>query len=372
MDDDAKIELQPATIVIFGITGDLSTRKLLPSLYELSKNRLLPKQTRILGITNDASNLRTLLKRARAGIKAKDGRVNARELKKLGKIIELRQMNAVEPHDYPELKSKLDYIEEEAGACTTRIFYLAVPPKIVPQIITNLGEYGLNYGCEKHCARSRLLLEKPFGFDVETAERLINTTTKYFKEDQIFRIDHYLAKETVQNIVTFRFRNPVFEDTWNNAHIKRIEISADEKLDIEDRGRFYEQTGALRDLIQSHLLHVMSVVMMDRPIDIADADDMHACRVRLLESIEPVKLKDAVRGQYDGYKNEAGNRHSHVETFAALKLYSRAERWYGVPIIVKTGKALQAKETRISIYFKPELVDHGHANRLDFYIQPRE
>lgn len=372
MDNDEKIELQPATIVIFGVTGDLSTRKLLPSLYELNKNRLLPKQTRILGITNDASNVRALLKKTKASIKAKDGAVDAKELKKLGQIIELRQMDAVNAVDYPGLRDQLDTIEDEVGACTTRIFYLAVPPKIVPQIITQLGEHGLNQGCHKHRTKSRLLLEKPFGFDVETAEALIKTTTDYFHEDQIFRIDHYLAKETVQNIVTFRFRNPVFEDTWNSNHIQKIEISANENLDIEGRGRFYEQTGALRDLVQSHLLHVMSVIMMDRPIDINDADAIHECRVRLLESIDPVTPHHAIRGQYKGYKNEAGNPTSFVETFAALKLHSRAERWYNVPIFVKTGKALKAKETCISVYFRPEVVDHGHTNRLDFYIQPHE
>lgn len=375
-DSNNDLELQPAAIVIFGITGDLSTRKLLPSLYELEKNGLLHPKTRILGVTRRQGSVANILKQAKNSVHAKGERVSSKAIKTLGKKVELYQMNAAEGSGYPDLKNYLDQIEGEVGLCMSRIFYLAVPPQVSAPIITHLGEQRLNRGCEIHKAPARLLLEKPFGFDVKTAEELIATTTKHFKEEQIFRIDHYLAKETVQNIVTFRFRNPIFEDIWDNRHIKRIEIVADEKLDIEGRANFYEQTGALRDLIQSHLLHVMSVVMMDRPRDIMNSDDIHKSRLELLESIEPVPAdrlaSRTVRGQYQGYKKEADNADSRVETFAALKLYSLAEKWRDVPILIRTGKALSAKRTCITICFKPEAGDHDHTNQLRFFIQPDE
>lgn len=376
MSNDNDLELQPAAIVIFGITGDLSTRKLLPSLYELEKTGLLHPKSRVLGITRRPVTAEEVLKQAKVSVHGKGERVDSAALKRLSKKIEMYQMNAAESMGYPDLKSYLDKIEDEVGLCMSRIFYLAVPPQVSAPIITHLGEQGLNRGCEKHNAPARLLLEKPFGFDFKTAEELIAVTTKHFSEEQIFRIDHYLAKETVQNIVTFRFRNPIFEDIWDNRHIKRIEIVADEKLDIEGRANFYEQTGALRDLIQSHLLHVMSVVMMDRPYDILNSDNIHKSRLELLQSIEPVPADQlalcTVRGQYAGYKKEVDNLDSHVETFAAIKLYSLAEKWRDVPIIIRTGKALSAKRTCITVCFQPEAGDHDHTNSLRFYIQPDE
>ena len=370
------LELAPATIVIFGVTGDLSKRKLLPSLYELEKNSLLHPKTRILGITRREISIADLLDEAKAGIRSEDGRVDNAVIDRLAKKIELYDMNAAQPGDYPGLKKHLDDIEDKAGICMNQLFYLAIPPQISATIIKQLGENGLNRGCDRHGNLSHLLLEKPFGFDTTTAEELIDTTRRYFRERQLFRIDHYLAKETVQNLVTFRFRNPIFEDIWDNHHIKSITITADELLDIEGRANFYEQTGAMRDLIQSHLLHVMSVIMMDRPRDITDSDDIHACRQRVLDSIEPVPAdriqERALRGQYEGYKTEVGNTATWMETFAALKLYSRDVKWRDVPIYIRTGKGLAAKQTCVVVEFKPKTDDHEHTNQLVFYIQPDE
>ncbi|HET8690443.1 MAG TPA: glucose-6-phosphate dehydrogenase [Candidatus Saccharimonadales bacterium] len=373
---DFHIELNPAIIVIFGITGDLSTRKLLPSLYQLTKNGLLHEKTRVLGVTRREVELGDLLDKTKLCVRDKDGECDDRALQQLEHRIELYQMNAAEPDDYPGLKDYLDKIEDEVGMCVSRLFYLSIPPQISTPIIRHLGEQGLNHGCQKHGAKARLLLEKPFGFDMRTAEELVAETTRHFEEAQIFRIDHYLAKETVQNIVTFRFRNPIFEDIWNNRHISSIEIVADEQLDIEGRANFYEQTGALRDLIQSHLLHVMSVVMMAKPDDITDSEAMHLSRLELLNSIEPVSAdhlsERALRGQYEGYRQEVANNRSNVETFAALKLFSRLENWRNVPIYLRTGKALKAKQTAVTISFKPEAADHDHTNQLTFNIQPDE
>lgn len=374
--EPAKLELAPATIVIFGITGDLSTRKLLPSLYELEKNQLLHENTRILGVTRQNVASGELIEKAKTAIATKDGDVDHKALTALSEKIEMYAMNAAKAEDYPELKDYLDKIEDEIGMCTGRIFYLSIPPQISAPVITHLGEQKLNLGCKKHGAKARLLLEKPFGFDVKTAQELIEVTTKYFEESQVFRIDHYLAKETVQNIVTFRFRNPIFEEIWNNSNIQTIEIAANERIDIEGRANFYEQTGALRDLIQSHLLHVMSVVMMDRPADLLSSKDIHASRLALLNSIQPVpadKLSQhALRGQYEGYTKEVDNEVSKMETFATLSLFSNDEKWRDVPIIIKTGKALSAKQTYVTICFKPKSGDYDHTNRLHFNIQPDE
>lgn len=373
---DFHLDLAPATIVIFGVTGDLSTRKLLPALYELEKNGLLHEHTRILGVTRRKFRVAKLLKKSKQSIKEKDGRVMKKPLKTLSKKIELYSMNAADPEGYPDLQKYLDHIEHKTGVCMNRLFYLAIPPQISTPIITHLGQNGLNHGCTKHATLSHLLLEKPFGFDTVTAEELIRTTRTYFHEKQIFRIDHYLAKETVQNLVTFRFRNPIFEDIWDNRHIKSIEITADESLDIEGRANFYEQTGALRDLIQSHLLHVMAVVMMERPRDITNGDEMHKMRQAVLDHMEPVpahKIAErAVRGQYTGYRQEVANDSSNTETFAALKLFSRDPRWRTVPITLRTGKALSKKQTCITVEFKPQARDTHHTNRLHFYIQPNE
>lgn len=375
-DTDSHLDLAPAVIVIFGVTGDLSTRKLLPSLYELEKNGLLHPKTRIIGITRRKFKVSQLLNDAKEGIRAKDGRVMSKTLKSLGRKLELYLMNSASGEGYPALKQYLDTVEDGSGVCMNRLYYLAIPPQISAPIITHLGENGLNHGCKKHDGLSNLLLEKPFGFDTKTAEELIETTRKYFDEKQLFRIDHYLAKETVQNIVTFRFRNPIFEDIWDNRHVKSITITADEKLDIEGRANFYEQVGAMRDLVQSHLLHVMSVVMMERPRDIMNSDDMHAERQKVLDNMEVVPanriLERAVRGQYTGYQKEVENPRSTMETFVGLKLYSRQTRWLDVPIYIRTGKALAAKQTSITIEFKPRAGDHDHTNQLVFSIQPNE
>lgn len=373
---DFNLELSPATIVIFGVTGDLARRKLLPSLYELQKNGLLHPKTRILGITRRKFKLSWLLKDTKVGVRAKDGRVNNQVLKDLGKKVELYSMNAAQPDGYAGLKTYLDAIEKEVGLCMGRLYYLAVPPQISAPIITHLGENHLNHGCEKHHAPARLLLEKPFGFDTKTAEELITTTRTYFDESQLFRIDHYLAKETVQNLVTFRFRNPIFEDIWDNRHIKSITIAAEEKLDIEGRANFYEQVGAMRDLVQSHLMNVLAVIMMDRPDDITDSKAIHTERQRVLDNIEPVPAarmqERMIRGQYAGYRQEVSNPSSSVETFVALKLFSRQTRWLNVPIYVRTGKALAAKQTSITVEFKAKAKDHDHTNQLVFSIQPNE
>ncbi len=375
-DEIPDLDFSPTILVIFGITGDLSTRKLLPALYELTKNGLINPKTQIIGITRRHYTKEEIAQKIRPGITSRDGKIDDKILTKLLSKIKIYKMSSVNPKEYPQLADYLDSIEKTAGVCLKRLYYLAVPPQISGPIITNLGEQGLNVGCREHSSLAHLLLEKPFGFDLKTATELIELTTKYFSENQIFRIDHYLAKETVQNIVTFRFRNPIFDGLWDKEHIKSIEIEASEKIDIEGRGNFYEQTGALRDLIQSHLLYVMSLVLMSRPKDITSSKDMHKERLKALEQVEPIPadkiLERAFRGQYEGYREEVNIPASFVETFAVIKLYSRDSRWEGVPITIKTGKALAKKETKITIAFCPKNLKQEITNQLIFYIQPDE
>jgi glucose-6-phosphate 1-dehydrogenase len=371
-----QIQLTPSILVIFGITGDLSERKLLPALYHLFKDGLLHEHTQIVGITRREVKIDDLLDGAKTCVLDEDGVCDPAAMKKLRGATNLFNMNVTEEADYQKLQTFLDQLEDKQGMCLTRLFYLAIPPQILTPIVKHLGAQGLNKGCGHGKSGARLLLEKPFGFDVKTAEELIDETTSHFKEEQIFRIDHYLAKETVQNILTFRFRNPIFEDIWDAKHIKAIEVVADEKLDIEGRANFYEQTGALRDLIQSHLLHIMAVVMMDKPSELTDASAIHEARLKLLESMQPVRADKlqgrAIRGQYASYKKEVGNQRSHMETFAALEIFSHHPRWKHVPIYVRTGKALSKKQTAVTVHFQPLAADHDHTNVLTFHIQPNE
>ena len=374
--DDATLALNPAIIVIFGVTGDLARRKLLPSLYELQQSGHLHEKTRILGVIRREYELSALLQDTRDSITAKGLQIDEAAFAALASKLELYSMNPAQPEGYPELKSYLETIETEAGVCMSRLYYLAIPPQISAPVITYLGQNGLNTGCDEHNVPARLLLEKPFGHDVATAEELIAVTRRYFSEEQLYRIDHYLAKETVQNLATFRFRNSIFESLWNNQHITSITIAADEKLDIEGRANFYEQVGALRDLVQSHLMNVLAVAMMDRPADLANSDDIHRERQKVLDSIEPVpshQMTDrVVRGQYAGYKDEVDNQASSVETFVALKLYSRLEQWQDVPIYVRTGKALARKQTSVTVEFASREGADSQTNQLVFSIQPNE
>ncbi|MEO8785312.1 MAG: glucose-6-phosphate dehydrogenase, partial [Candidatus Saccharimonadales bacterium] len=373
---DQTLIVDPSIIVIFGITGDLAQRKLLPALYRLIKAGLIHKNTQIVGITRRDVDVDQLLKPALDDIKADAGAVDGPTLARLKRIIHMHRMSMVDEADYGSLQELMDQLEEREGLCLTRLFYLAIPPQIIQPVVGRLGSSGLNKGCRRHNSAARLLLEKPFGFDSVTAQELITATTQYFSEEQIFRIDHYLAKETVQNIITFRFNNPVFEPLWGLHQIRSVEVVADEKIGIEGRANFYEQTGALRDLIQSHLLHVMSVVMMAKPVNPLQPAAIHKARLELLESIKPVPAdavgQQTVRGQYQSYRREVDNPSSNVETFAALKLFSKDPSWKDVPIILRTGKGLKHKQTLVNIDFKPTADDGDHANRLSFQIQPNE
>lgn len=365
--------LEPAIIVIFGITGDLSRRYLLPSLYHLIKDGLLHEKTEILGVTRGTMTAHDLLGEVSIASDKDSAVPDPEALQKMRDCTTMFQMDLTNSDDYASLHQKLDDMETETGMCMNRLYYLSIPPQVYMPVIHLLGEQNLNTSCQHGKAMTRLLVEKPFGFDLQSADDLIKEISEVFGEEQIFRIDHYLAKETVQNILTFRFQNPIFESLWSQQYISDISISAYEKIGIEGRAAFYEPLGALRDFIQSHLLQILAIVTMDQP-EILDSDHIHAAKQAALQSIESVPAdkvtERAKRGQYEGYRDEVHNPESVTETYAAVTVYMNNPRWEGVPIHLSTGKALSERKTEIRIGF------HGASNQssnlLRFRIQPNE
>ncbi|HSX53586.1 MAG TPA: glucose-6-phosphate dehydrogenase [Patescibacteria group bacterium] len=368
------LDLPPAILTIFGITGDLAKRKLLPALYFLANDNLLPPSVKIIGVTRRGTTVSQVIENIRSAVELEGETPNPSTMKHIEQSISIIKMDITDPAEYVRLKVELDKVEDELGVCLNRLFYLAIPSQMFTPVVRQLGTSRLNSGCQHGTSESRLLVEKPFGYDLESAEELIEIISGSFPEKQVYRIDHYLAKETVQNILTFRFQNPLFESDWDNKHIGQIMITAAETIGIEGRVVFYEQMGALRDLVQSHLLQLLSLVTMERPKDFS-AEAIHSAKLALLDAIPApspdVITKETVRGQYDGYKEEVNNPESSVETFAALKLQIDNDRWRNVPIVLSTGKKLAEKSTEICIVFEDK-AHPGQRNYLTIRIQPKE
>lgn len=343
------MKYKPTILVIIGITGDLSKRKLLPAIEAIAKKGKIPEQFKIVGVTRQSDiNLDDLL-------------INTSNKEYLRSNIELFQMDLNDVKEYERLGNRLEQIEKEFGSSAQYLFYLSVPPVSSKSIIGLIGESGL-----AKRDGTKLLLEKPFGTDLESAKDLVDHIDQYFKLEQVYRIDHYMAKETAQNIIVFREGNSLFKRTWNKDFIERIEIIASEEIGIEGRANFYEQTGALRDYVQSHLLQLASLALMKLPED-GKLEDVPHLR---LEALKHLKILKATRGQYDGYVDEVKNLKSHVETFASIVLESSDEVWSLVPIILTTGKALKNKFTEIKILYKKDK-DH-ESNELLLKLQPDE
>jgi glucose-6-phosphate 1-dehydrogenase len=341
--------LPPTILVIFGITGDLSHRYLLPALAEVSRAEELPEDFKIIGIS-------------RREITAGDVFNGQEEC--LRKYTDTLQMDLDSQDSYGSLKSK---IQEISGMYLNEpeiIYYLSVPPPAVLPIIKNLGEAGLNL------PNAKLLLEKPFGIDLESAEELITETGKHFPEKQVYRIDHYLAKEMAQNIVVFLGSNTLFRSVWNSQFIERIEIDSSEQISIEGRANFYDSTGALRDLVQSHLLQLAALTLMDPCSNVFDFEELPARRLAALAKLTADMESPVVRGQYENYRAEVKDPDSVTETFVSLNVVSEDSRWEGVPIRLTTGKSLKEKLTEIRVYFKK--MDESEENLLIMRIQPRE
>lgn len=364
---------QPLTLVIFGITGDLAQRKLLPALYHLAKAGELPDWLHIIGVSRREVAVEDVYEQLEAFVAEADFDHTAKQY--LRERTEMRQMDLLSQTEYESLLNRLQEVEAGMpGQAGSRLYYLSIPSQAFTPIIRLLGQTGHNAALPGGDS-PRLLIEKPFGYDLASAKELIDVLDEHFSESQVYRIDHYVAKETVQNILTFRFQNPLFESIWNAKHISSVSVVAREQLDIEGRANFYEQTGALRDLIQSHLLQLLAITTMARSEKL-ESEAIHTEKQALLEAVRPIApdevAEKTVRGQYDGYREEVQNPSSNVETYARLELMIDNETWQGVSITLETGKALDAKLTEITVCFRQADDAVEEQNRLIFRIQPQE
>jgi glucose-6-phosphate 1-dehydrogenase len=365
-------EIKPSILVIFGITGDLAKRKVLPALYHLCKDRLLPEGTKVIGISRRDVPLEEILDTVNLCVMEKDNICDPEVISRLRSWVSMFKLDPLSDDDYEHLKRHLNDLEQAAKQCMDRLFYLSIPPQVYSPIIQKMGQHGLNASCDHNQAKVRLMIEKPFGHDVTSAEFLVNETEKVFTEEQIFRIDHYLAKETAQNILRFRRHNPVFSSQWNSRHIRRIHVMAKEKIGIENRINFYEQVGAMRDLIQSHLMQLLSLTAMHLPAEL-NSEDIHAAKHAFMQSLIPPGTEgksisnQVVRGQYDSYREEVANPHSSTETFVSLLLKSSDPDWEGTTFQLTTGKYLDEKLTQIQVQFGDR-----DPNILSLRIQPDE
>jgi len=343
-------------LIIIGISGDLSKRKLLPAIGQIAATGMMPEQFRIVGVTRKSGiDLHGLLKDT----------INKEYLVNNTELFEMDLDNSA---DYNKLKNRLEEIEIEFGVQTQYLFYLSVPPNVSKPIIELIGKSGLGKR-----ENTKLLLEKPFGIDLKSATDLISHIDQYFKSEQVYRIDHYLAKETAQNIIVFRDGNSLFKKTWNRNFIDKIEITASEDIGIEGRANFYEQTGALRDLVQGHLFQLLALVLMSIPKE-GHLDEVPRSRYEVLRQLNiPTSLSLCTyvkRGQYHGYRDEVDNKNSMTETFVSMDLESQDPNWQGVKINLTTGKALKDKFTEIKILYKKD--SEHESNELLFKLQPDE
>jgi glucose-6-phosphate 1-dehydrogenase len=349
----------PGILVIFGASGDLTKRKLLPALFHLRQNNLLPKQFAIVGVARRPLG-DEFAKDMRDGI-VSFGSVDASDAKLDDFVTQISYyaLNFDDPQDYSGLKVELERIAKEKGIGGDRLFYLATAPEFFAGIIENLGKQGM---AQPEQGKVAVVIEKPFGHDLDSARELNRQVNAVFNESQVFRIDHYLGKETVQNILVFRFANGIFEPVWNRNYIDHVQITAGETLGVEGRGPFYEKAGALRDVVQNHVMELLSFVTMEPPASF-EAESMRREKLKVFQAIPPIPILNAVRGQYGpgivngqhvvGYRDEDRvNPESGTETYAAVRLQIENWRWAGVPIYLRAGKRLKKQATEISIQFK--------------------
>ena len=392
----ARKSVDPCVMVIFGATGDLTSRKLLPALYNLALEGQLPGHFACVGFARREKTHEEFREEMKTGINrySRNKPVNDDVWSTFNSQLFYHQSEFDHDQGYDDLKRLLDNLDMQYGTRGNRVFYLSTQPSFFPLIVEKLSKHGLIFKADGTEDRwSRVIVEKPFGHDLQSAMKLQKELSQYLDESQIYRIDHYLGKETVQNLLVFRFSNSIFEALWNNHYIDNIQITVSEELGIGTRGRLWEEAGMLRDIVQNHMMQLLCLVAMEPPSSFK-ADAIHTEKVKIMDALRPLPTDSsklyAVRGQYGpgyidgievkGYRQEDNvSPTSNVETYAALKLYVDNWRWAGVPFYLRAGKRLPKRATEIAITFKdaPGYLFHSNPrknepNTLVIRIQPDE
>ncbi len=350
---------EPGILVIFGASGDLTKRKLLPALYHLRQNNLLPREFTIVGVARRPLGDEFAEDMRQGIIEFGGADPHDPKLDEFVSHISYFPLHFDDPGHYADLKVELDRIDKERTIGGNRLFYLATAPEFFTDIVENLGAQGLGHPEKGMVA---VVIEKPFGHDLESARELNHRVNAAFSERQVFRIDHYLGKETVQNLLVFRFANGIFEPVWNRNYIDHVQITVAETLGVEGRGPFYEKAGALRDVVQNHMMELLALVALEPPSSF-EAESVRREKLKVWQAIPPIPILNTVRGQYGpgivagqhviGYRDEERvDPESGTETYAALRLEIENWRWAGVPFYLRAGKRMKKRATEIGIQFK--------------------